>query len=110
MCSPGGTIATSTDTERAATYGSFIAGAGSYTFDGSTLALKADFRKNPNERTATSGAFRRSFKGTDCSFYSSTLRSCQGANTEWSLCALSEGALRKPRQAVKLAPRRAGDE
>ena len=31
------------------TYGSFIAGAGSYTFDGSTLALKADFRKNPNE-------------------------------------------------------------
>jgi hypothetical protein len=38
-----------TDAERAATYGSFIAGAGSYTFDGSTLALKADFRKNPNE-------------------------------------------------------------
>jgi hypothetical protein len=38
-----------TDTERAAAYGSFIAGAGSYTFDGSTLALKADFRKNPNE-------------------------------------------------------------
>lgn len=38
-----------TDAERAAAYGSFIAGAGSYTFDGSTLALKADFRKNPNE-------------------------------------------------------------
>lgn len=38
-----------TDTERAATYGSFIAGAGSYTFDGSTLAMKTDFRKNPNE-------------------------------------------------------------
>lgn len=38
-----------TDIERAAAYGSFIAGAGSYTFDGSTLAMKADFRKNPNE-------------------------------------------------------------
>jgi len=38
-----------TETEKAAAYGSFIAGAGSYTFDGSTLALKADFRKNPNE-------------------------------------------------------------
>ena len=27
----------------------FVAGAGSYTFDGATLALKADFRTNPNE-------------------------------------------------------------
>ena len=38
-----------TDAERAAAYSNFIAGAGSYTFDGATLALKADFRKNPNE-------------------------------------------------------------
>lgn len=37
--------------ERAATYDTFIAGAGSYTFDGRTAALKTDFRKNPNEMT-----------------------------------------------------------
>ena len=37
------------ESERAAAYSTFIAGAGSYTFDGSTLELKADFRKNPNE-------------------------------------------------------------
>lgn len=35
----------------AAAYESFIAGAGSYTFDGRTLMLQADFRKNPNEMT-----------------------------------------------------------
>lgn len=38
-----------TQAEMAAAYDSFIAGAGTYTFDGRTLALKADFRKNPNE-------------------------------------------------------------
>lgn len=37
--------------EAAAAYESFIAGAGSYAFDGRTLRLKADFRKNPNEMT-----------------------------------------------------------
>jgi uncharacterized protein (TIGR02246 family) len=37
--------------EMAAAYDSFIAGAGSYGFDGRTLMLKADFRKNPNEMT-----------------------------------------------------------
>lgn len=37
--------------EMAAAYDSFIAGAGSYAFDGRTLMLKADFRKNPNEMT-----------------------------------------------------------
>jgi hypothetical protein len=40
-----------TEAERAATYDTFIAGAGSYTFDGRTVALKSDFRKNPNEMT-----------------------------------------------------------
>ena len=40
-----------TDAERAATFATFIAGAGMYTFDGRTLALRADFRKNPNEMT-----------------------------------------------------------
>jgi hypothetical protein len=39
------------EAERAATYDTFIAGAGSYTFDGRTAMLKADFRKNPNEMT-----------------------------------------------------------
>jgi len=40
-----------TDVERAATFATFIAGAGTYTFDGQTLGLRADFRKNPNEMT-----------------------------------------------------------
>ena len=40
-----------TDVERAATFATFIAGAGTYTFDGRTLGLQADFRKNPNEMT-----------------------------------------------------------
>ena len=40
-----------TEAERSATYDTFIAGAGSYTFDGRTAALRADFRKNPNEMT-----------------------------------------------------------
>jgi hypothetical protein len=39
------------DAERAATYDTFIAGAGSYTFDGRTALLKSEFRKNPNEMT-----------------------------------------------------------
>jgi hypothetical protein len=40
-----------TDAERAGTFATFIAGAGTYTFVGRTLALRADFRKNPNEMT-----------------------------------------------------------
>ena len=40
-----------TDAEKAATFDTFIAGAGTYSFDGSMLALKADYRKNPNEMT-----------------------------------------------------------
>lgn len=40
-----------TDAERAATYATFIAGAGTYTYNGRTLRLRADFRKNPNEMT-----------------------------------------------------------
>ena len=40
-----------TDAERAATFVTFIAGAGTYTFDGRTLGLRTDFRKNPNEMT-----------------------------------------------------------
>ncbi len=38
-----------TDTERATAFGTFVAGAGTYTYDGRTVALRADFRKNPNE-------------------------------------------------------------
>lgn len=40
-----------TEAERAAAFANFIAGAGTYTFDGRTLGLRADFRKNPNEMT-----------------------------------------------------------
>lgn len=40
-----------TDAEKAATYSTFIAGAGTYTFDGRTIAMRADFMKNPNEMT-----------------------------------------------------------
>lgn len=40
-----------TDAERAATYDTFIAGAGSYTFDGRMALLSSEFRKNPNEMT-----------------------------------------------------------
>ena len=40
-----------TEVEKAGAYDSFIAGAGSYTFDGHTLELFADLRKNPNEMT-----------------------------------------------------------
>lgn len=39
------------DAERAATYDTFIAGAGAYTFDGGVALLTSDFRKNPNEMT-----------------------------------------------------------
>ena len=52
-----------TDAERAATYSSFIAGAGSYTFDGSTLAMKADFRKNPNEMNGDIWRLQAQFQG-----------------------------------------------
>lgn len=40
-----------TDPERAATFATFIAGAGTYSYDGRVLRLRADFRKNPNEMT-----------------------------------------------------------
>ena len=40
-----------TDAERAATFPTFVAGAGTYTFDGRALRLQADYRKNPNEMT-----------------------------------------------------------
>lgn len=40
-----------TDAGKAAAYDGFIAGAGAYTFDGRTLELRADLRKNPNEMT-----------------------------------------------------------
>ena len=39
------------EAERAATYDSFVAGAGGYSYDGQTALLHTDFRKNPNEMT-----------------------------------------------------------
>lgn len=41
-----------TEAERAVTYDTFIAGAGTYSFDGRTLTLGTEFRKNPNEMGA----------------------------------------------------------
>ena len=46
-----GNANTPTEAERAAAYDTFIAGAGSYSFDGSVLEVRADLRKNPNEMT-----------------------------------------------------------
>ena len=43
-----------TEAEKATAYDTFIAGAGTYTFDGETLVLEADLRKNPNEATGES--------------------------------------------------------
>lgn len=40
-----------TEQEKAVAFDSFIAGAGTYTFNGRTLVLKAEFRKTPNEMT-----------------------------------------------------------
>lgn len=50
------------EAERAATYATFIAGAGRYTFDGRAAALKFEFRKNPNEMTGE--IWRWETKGT----------------------------------------------
>ena len=52
-----------TETEKAAAYDSFIAGAGTYTFDGRVLALKADLRKNPNEMTGDVWRFQTEAQG-----------------------------------------------
>ena len=52
-----------TEAEKAGAYDSFIAGAGSYTFDGVTLALKADLRKNPNEMTGENWSWQAEASG-----------------------------------------------
>ena len=52
-----------TPAEMAAAYENFIAGAGSYTFDGRVLAMKADFRKNPNEMTGETWQWQTEFEG-----------------------------------------------
>lgn len=52
-----------TDQEKAAAYDSFIAGAGTYTFDGRTLVMKAEFRKNPNEMTGEDWRLDAQFEG-----------------------------------------------
>lgn len=49
--------------ERSATFDTFIAGAGTYTFDGQLVQLKADFRKNPNEMTGEVRLWRADFRG-----------------------------------------------
>lgn len=54
-----------TEAEKAAAYDTFIAGAGSYTFDGSVLELKADVRKNPNEMTGQAWRWKLERAGKD---------------------------------------------
>jgi uncharacterized protein (TIGR02246 family) len=54
--------------EMAAAYDSFIAGAGSYGFDGRTLMLKADFRKNPNEMTGETWQWETQMDGDTVRF------------------------------------------
>lgn len=57
-----------TDAERAATFDTFIAGAGTFTFDGRLALLKADFRKNPNEMTGEVWPWRAEFRGDTLRF------------------------------------------
>ena len=57
-----------TEAERAATYDTFIAGAGSYTFDGKTAGLKSDFSKNPNEMTGELWRWEAEFAGDTVRF------------------------------------------
>lgn len=54
--------------EMAAAYDSFIAGAGSYGFDGRKLMLKADFRKNPNEMTGDTWQWETQMEGDTVRF------------------------------------------
>lgn len=53
------------EAEKAAAYDTFIAGAGSYRFDGSTLELRADLRKNPNEMTGDTWKWKVKIGGRD---------------------------------------------
>jgi uncharacterized protein (TIGR02246 family) len=57
-----------TPTEMAAAYESFIAGAGSYGFDGRTVLLKADFRKNPNEMSGETWQWETQLDGDTMRF------------------------------------------
>lgn len=57
-----------TEAERAATFDTFIAGAGTYTFDGRLALLKADFRKNPNEMTGEVWPWQADFRGDTLRF------------------------------------------
>lgn len=56
------------EAERAATYHTFFAGAGSYTFDGQRAVLKTDFRKNPNEMTGELWRWDAEFAGDTLRF------------------------------------------
>lgn len=57
-----------TPAEMAAAYDSFIAGAGSYSFDGRTLLLTADFRKDPNEMTGETWQWETQIEGDTARF------------------------------------------
>lgn len=52
-----------TEAEKALAYDGFIAGAGTYTFDGATLTLKADLLKNPNEMTGEDWRWNAEMRG-----------------------------------------------
>lgn len=57
-----------TPAEMAAAFENFIAGAGSYSFDGRTVMLKADFRKNPNEMTGETWQWETQMDGDTVRF------------------------------------------
>lgn len=57
-----------TDAERAATFDTFIAGAGTYTFEARLARLTADFRKNPNEMTGEVWPWQAEFRGDTLRF------------------------------------------
>lgn len=57
-----------TEAERAATFDTFIAGAGSYEIEGSTVKLTAAFRKNPNEMTGEIWRWEAEFAGDTVRF------------------------------------------
>ena len=74
-----------TDAERAATYDTFIAGAGTYTFDGRLALLTADFLKNPNEMTGEVWPWHADFRGDTLRFVHENPPFLPGRDWRWTL-------------------------
>lgn len=74
-----------TDAERAATYDTFIAGAGTYTFDGRLALLTADFLKNPNEMTGEVWPWQADIRGDTLRFVYENPPFLPGRDWRWTL-------------------------